>query len=136
MKTAAKTVVAPNLRSDEAALKVEVGDEALPAALEPEEPEPEAEPEVPVAWAEEPVWVAACPEEAAVTKPVAVEASEEAVDFSVALEVSGEMIVISNRANDVNEIRCQSLPTLWPSWAQLLAKNFREASLSAQFLEI
>jgi hypothetical protein len=25
---------------------------------------------------------------------------------------------------------------LWPSWAQLLAKNFREASLSAQFLEI
>ena len=31
---------------------------------------------------------------------------------------------------------CWSLPTLWPSWAQLLAKNFREASLSAQFLEI
>jgi hypothetical protein len=26
---------------------------------------------------------------------------------------------------------CKSLPTLWPSWAQLLTKNFRAASLSA-----
>jgi hypothetical protein len=32
MKTAAKRVVTPNWRSDEAALKVEVGDEALPEA--------------------------------------------------------------------------------------------------------
>lgn len=103
MKTAAAKVVASNLRSDAAALKVGEGDDP-PAepVLEPElelEPEPELEPEleaepeleVPVEPAEEPVWVAEEPEEAAVTKPVAVEEPEVpvAVFSAVVLEDSG-----------------------------------------------
>jgi hypothetical protein len=67
-KIAAAKVVAENWRSEEAALKVEVGLEALPDS--------ELEVPAPVAVAEEPVLepepVAAAPlEEAAVTKPEA-----------------------------------------------------------------
>lgn len=112
--TAATKVVAENWRSDEAALKVEVGDAAAPDSeavpvLTPEVPAAALVP-VPVATTEEPVWVA---EDTAVTKPVAVELSEVPVEVAVV-----------------------SVTTLWPSWAQLLAKNFREVSLSAQFLEM
>lgn len=110
-------MVAENWRSDEAALKVEVGDAAAPDSeavpvLTPEVPAAALVP-VPVATTEEPVWVA---EDTAVTKPVAVELSEVPVEVAVVVE--------------------SSVATLWPSWAQLLAKNFREASLSAQFLEM
>jgi hypothetical protein len=98
-KIAAAKVVAENWRSEEAALKVEVGLEALPDS-ELEEPEPPAlvpEPE-PVAAAEEPEPVlepepvAAAPlDEAAVTKPEA-EAEAEALP-EVAVE-EGEVSAV------------------------------------------
>lgn len=71
MKTAAAKVVASNLRSDEAALKVAEAVEP-PADLV-------AEAEVPVAEVEEPVWVA-------VTKP------EEEEPVAVALVLAGNII--------------------------------------------
>lgn len=87
--TAATKVVAENWRSDEAALKVEVGDAAAPDSeavpvLTPEVPAAALEP-VPVATTEEPVWVA---EDTAVTKPVPVELSEVPVEVAVAVETS------------------------------------------------
>jgi hypothetical protein len=88
-KIAAAKVVAENWRSEEAALKVEVGLEALPDS-ELEEP-------VPVAAAEEPVPepVAAAPlEEAAVTKP---EAEAEALP-EVAVE-EGEVSTAERRSD-------------------------------------
>jgi hypothetical protein len=88
-KTAAAKVVTENWRSEEAALKVEVGLEALPDS-ELEEP-------VPVAAVEEPVPepVAAAPlEEAAVTKP---EAEAEALP-EVAVE-EGEVSTAERRSD-------------------------------------
>lgn len=78
------------------------------------------------------------PEETAVTKPVAVELAEVPVAVAVAVVVVSEVAreMISNGFNDVGSGMCQFIPTLWPSEAQLLAKNFREVSLSEQLLEI
>lgn len=91
--TAATKVVAENWRSDEAALKVEVGDAAAPDSeavpvLTPEVPAAalvSVPVPVPVATTEEPVWVA---EDTAVTKPVAVELSEVPVEVAVVVETS------------------------------------------------
>jgi hypothetical protein len=87
-RNTAATKVVESWRSDEAALKVEVGDAAAPDSeavpvLTPEVPAAALVP-VPVATAAEPVWVA-------VTKPVAVEVSEAPV--AVVTLVSKEKII-------------------------------------------
>lgn len=121
--TTATKLVAEKWRSDAAALKVGEADATTPDS----EAVPVLIAEVPVAGleavpvaTEAPVLVAET-EETAVTKPVAVEPPA----VPVAVEISEVPVVVETSAT-----------TLWPSRAQLLTKNFREAWLSAQFLEI
>lgn len=92
-KIAAAKVVAENWRSEEAALKVEVGLEALPDS-ELEEPAPVAVAEEPVPEPE-PEPVAAAPlEEAAVTKP---EAEAEALPEAAVEE--GEVSAVERKSD-------------------------------------